>query len=432
MAPRRFSRKPIRAKIEALLPQGFSPLGRGCARMAQPGEGIGAFVRRPPQVLAVFSPRRPSPIPTGRRPRTRLRCASWPRPRGLGAAVEHGSVTLVGAGPGDPGTADACVRCARCNPPTSSCSTISSRAEVLDFARREARKILVGKTGHAPSCKQDEINALMVKLAEAGQRVVRLKGWRPADLRAGRRGDRGLPGGGDCRRDRAGGHSSARCRQPAGRGADRPEDSLRPQARHRLPPRDPAEHERAQHRHRVRRGAVEVPGDLAGGVEARDRRAAAEHARAGVGRKPAEGVGDGADDRPGEERRLDDGARPVRFRRRERRATRRGRRRSWRRTFAGRRCRRRCSPRPCARARPHRRRSAWRVRRAYAASNGGTSERVARCQSGIARTRASRIAKAVRPGTSKCRRRANASQVSCTRPAPSSKKRRPSRSTTMP
>ena len=88
---------------------------------------------------------------------------------------------------------------------------------------------------------------------------------------------------------------------------------------HRLPPGDPSEHERAQHRHRVRRGAVEVPGDLAGGVEAGDRLTAAVHAGARVGRQPAEGVGDGADHRPGEERRLDDSARPVRFRRRERR-----------------------------------------------------------------------------------------------------------------
>ena len=39
--------------------------------------------------------------------------------------------------------------------------------------------MLVGKTGHGPSCKQDEINALMVALAKAGKRVVRLKGGDP-------------------------------------------------------------------------------------------------------------------------------------------------------------------------------------------------------------------------------------------------------------
>jgi len=51
--------------------------------------------------------------------------------------------------------------------------------EVLDFARREAKKMLVGKTGHGPSCKQSDINALMVNLARAGKRVVRLKGGDP-------------------------------------------------------------------------------------------------------------------------------------------------------------------------------------------------------------------------------------------------------------
>ena len=51
--------------------------------------------------------------------------------------------------------------------------------EILDFARREAKKMLVGKTGHGPSCKQDEINALMIALAKNGRRVVRLKGGDP-------------------------------------------------------------------------------------------------------------------------------------------------------------------------------------------------------------------------------------------------------------
>jgi uroporphyrin-III C-methyltransferase / precorrin-2 dehydrogenase / sirohydrochlorin ferrochelatase len=51
--------------------------------------------------------------------------------------------------------------------------------EVLDFARREAKKMMVGKTGHGPACRQEEINALMIKLAKAGKRVVRLKGGDP-------------------------------------------------------------------------------------------------------------------------------------------------------------------------------------------------------------------------------------------------------------
>jgi uroporphyrin-III C-methyltransferase/precorrin-2 dehydrogenase/sirohydrochlorin ferrochelatase len=39
--------------------------------------------------------------------------------------------------------------------------------------------MLVGKAGYGPACKQDEINALMIALARAGKRVVRLKGGDP-------------------------------------------------------------------------------------------------------------------------------------------------------------------------------------------------------------------------------------------------------------
>ena len=39
--------------------------------------------------------------------------------------------------------------------------------------------MLVGKTGFGPSCKQEDINALMVSLAKQGKRVVRLKGGDP-------------------------------------------------------------------------------------------------------------------------------------------------------------------------------------------------------------------------------------------------------------
>ena len=50
---------------------------------------------------------------------------------------------------------------------------------VLEFARREAKRILVGKTGYGPACKQTEINSLMVRLALEGKRVVRLKSGDP-------------------------------------------------------------------------------------------------------------------------------------------------------------------------------------------------------------------------------------------------------------
>ncbi len=57
--------------------------------------------------------------------------------------------------------------------------TISCGEGVLAFARREARKIHVGKRGGELSCAQADITALAVMLACEGNRVVRLKGGDP-------------------------------------------------------------------------------------------------------------------------------------------------------------------------------------------------------------------------------------------------------------
>jgi len=98
--------------------------------------------------------------------------------RSEGASLEQGSVTLVGAGPGDPELLT--LRAVRALQSADVILIDDLVAPgILDFARREARKMMVGKTGFAPSCKQNEINVLMVSLAKAGKRVVRLKGGDP-------------------------------------------------------------------------------------------------------------------------------------------------------------------------------------------------------------------------------------------------------------
>ncbi len=50
---------------------------------------------------------------------------------------------------------------------------------ILDLARREAERIYVGKERDRHALPQQDINALMVKLAKEGKRVVRLKGGDP-------------------------------------------------------------------------------------------------------------------------------------------------------------------------------------------------------------------------------------------------------------
>ncbi|GAV34904.1 Siroheme synthase [Roseomonas sp. TAS13] len=51
--------------------------------------------------------------------------------------------------------------------------------EVLDLARRDARRIFVGKARSNHCVPQDRINELLVSLAREGKRVVRLKGGDP-------------------------------------------------------------------------------------------------------------------------------------------------------------------------------------------------------------------------------------------------------------
>jgi uroporphyrin-III C-methyltransferase/precorrin-2 dehydrogenase/sirohydrochlorin ferrochelatase len=89
-----------------------------------------------------------------------------------------GHVTFVGAGPGAPELLTLkAVRALQAADVILFDDLVSD--EVLELARREAKRILVGKRAGRPSCRQEEINALMVKLAKAGRRVVRLKSGDP-------------------------------------------------------------------------------------------------------------------------------------------------------------------------------------------------------------------------------------------------------------
>ena len=89
-----------------------------------------------------------------------------------------GKVTLVGGGPGDPGLLTLNALKALQSADIILYDKLVSD-EVLDLARQEAKCISVGKRGGQPSCRQDDINALMVKFAKRGKHVVRLKSGDP-------------------------------------------------------------------------------------------------------------------------------------------------------------------------------------------------------------------------------------------------------------
>jgi uroporphyrin-III C-methyltransferase/precorrin-2 dehydrogenase/sirohydrochlorin ferrochelatase len=166
----------IRAKLEAMIPRGFArwaDAARQWRRTVQTSGLSFAARRRFWQVFTSFAVTHPDRAP---------QAADYDRflagTKGEAAAFDAGGVTLVGAGPGDPELLT--LRAVRA---LQSADVILIddlvAPEVLDFARREAKKMLVGKTGYGPSCKQDEINALIIGLAKAGRRVVRLKGGDP-------------------------------------------------------------------------------------------------------------------------------------------------------------------------------------------------------------------------------------------------------------
>ena len=166
----------IRAKLEALLPKGFADWAAAAARWraAVKASGLPFSGRRKFwQLFTAHAIQNPDSEPTQ---------SDFDRfvaeVHGIGSAVENGSVTMVGAGPGDPELLTLRAVRALQSADVILFDDLVSR-DVLDFSRREARKMLVGKTGFGPSCKQEDINALMVSLAKQGKRVVRLKGGDP-------------------------------------------------------------------------------------------------------------------------------------------------------------------------------------------------------------------------------------------------------------
>jgi uroporphyrin-III C-methyltransferase len=89
-----------------------------------------------------------------------------------------GSVWLVGAGPGDPGLLSLLALHALRHADTVVYDALVDPA-ILKLARPGASLDYAGKRGGKPSPQQPDISERLVRLARAGQRVLRLKGGDP-------------------------------------------------------------------------------------------------------------------------------------------------------------------------------------------------------------------------------------------------------------
>ncbi len=163
----------IRARIEALIPGGFARWANAARAWRPRVQALALPFRRRRDFWEAFTA---SALATPDRRPTDTDLAALLAP--VAAQNIAGSVVLVGAGPGDPELLTLRALRALQSADVILFDDLVS-PDILDFARREAKKMLVGKTGHAPSCRQDDINALMIALAKAGRRVVRLKGGDP-------------------------------------------------------------------------------------------------------------------------------------------------------------------------------------------------------------------------------------------------------------
>src|SRR5882724_3828257 len=98
--------------------------------------------------------------------------------RYAGSDETQGSVTLVGAGPGDPDLLTVKALRALQDADIVFYDELVS-TEILDRIRRDAARVPVGRRVGKPGIGQDAINTLMIDAANSGQRVVRLKGGDP-------------------------------------------------------------------------------------------------------------------------------------------------------------------------------------------------------------------------------------------------------------
>jgi uroporphyrin-III C-methyltransferase / precorrin-2 dehydrogenase / sirohydrochlorin ferrochelatase len=161
----------IRSRIEALLPTGFAHWAQVAHTWRESIKRSGLSFDGRWRFWQLFAERaitNPSRAPDEADFNFLLAQA-----RAHSATHERGSVALVGTGPGDPELLT--LRAARMLRLADVILFDTQIApEILDFARREARKMLVRATNDGEPERESKIGTLAVRFAKGGKRVVRL------------------------------------------------------------------------------------------------------------------------------------------------------------------------------------------------------------------------------------------------------------------
>jgi len=161
----------VRAQIEASLPARLGALARFLGRRRAAVKRALAPAARRAFWERLISGRTAAEVLSGNE--TAAARSFTSELRGAGSAP--GEVWLIGAGPGDPDLL------------TLRALQLLQQADVilydrlvpdaiLERARRDAQRVFVGKESGGEQAQQTRINELLVSLARAGKRVVRLKG----------------------------------------------------------------------------------------------------------------------------------------------------------------------------------------------------------------------------------------------------------------
>jgi uroporphyrin-III C-methyltransferase/precorrin-2 dehydrogenase/sirohydrochlorin ferrochelatase len=156
----------IRGKIEALLPDGFGRWAAAAARWRAKVQACGLSIASRRKFWELFASHAAANADGNPSPRDFDRFIAGALDSG--SAPQQGTVTSIAIDPGDPESLTLrAIRALHC----ADVILFDARvpAAVLDFARREARKIRLGNTS-----RDGTIDAMTIELKNQGERVVRL------------------------------------------------------------------------------------------------------------------------------------------------------------------------------------------------------------------------------------------------------------------